>query len=48
MDIFRTAYFGLVFDLVYQTCKDSCTYVFWMESLLSSAILTYDHISPVH
>ena len=30
--IYRIGYFGVVFDLAFQTCKNSCTYTFSKES----------------
>ena len=48
LDVFRIGYFELVFDLVYQTCKNSCIYAFSTESLSSYDVLTYNHAPRVH
>ena len=50
-EYFRFGYFGLVFDLAFQTCKYFCMYIFLIErlsSILYYQNLTYDHVHCVH
>ena len=39
--VFRISYFGVVFDLVYQTCKNFHTYIFRKEEFLYVPISMY-------
>ena len=48
LDVFRTGYFRLVFELTFQICNNSCTTLFSKEYLSYFLLLTINMLENWH